>query len=171
MRKFALINVLSFTLVFLFPSCCKKHHDALKNTGKETTTQAGPPVYIYKTRADYSKYVPVILSPDKKSVISYPGVNDVTYKGELAYPTLLANGYLLDNRGISKDVAFLNISYEAFRNMKSTPAPEELYNKILDKDPLTELYYCGSRFQYKDLVAELNALIQQGNFSKFTKEK
>lgn len=42
---------------------------------------APAPVIIYKTAKDYSTYVPVSLSPDNKSIVSYPGVSDVYYQG------------------------------------------------------------------------------------------
>ncbi|MHC1707086.1 MAG: hypothetical protein AB9842_06130 [Bacteroidales bacterium] len=171
MKKIILFPFLIFTIAIIVSSCCKKHHDNISNSKKMTTVQAGPPVYIYKTRADYSKYVPVILSSDKKSIVSFPGIHDLTYKGELAYPTKLNGGYLLDNRGINKDAAFLSITYEEYSLMAKTPTPVELMTKILDTDPFTELYYCGTRFDYKELESELNQLIEKQDFSRFRKEK
>lgn len=168
-------NILSLTLILslftLLPGCCKKHHDSVATPGPTGISNAGPPVYIYKTRADYNKYVPVILSPDKKTLVSYPGIKDIYYKGELAYPTPLNGGFLLDNRGISKDAAFLKLTYEEYSRLNKTPTLDEFMGLILDKDPFTEIYYCGTRYEYSDLVSELNKLIETKNFSKFRKVK
>jgi len=108
------------------------------------------PTFIYKTGHDYFNNVPVTLSADKKTVVAYPGPGDVFYMGKLAYPTRLSGGYLLDNRGINVDVAFLKYTYEEYSQLKTAPSLDELYANIVDKNPLTELYDCGSREQYKD---------------------
>lgn len=108
------------------------------------------PTFIYKTSHDYFNNVPVILSADKKTIVSYPGPGDVFYLGKLAYPARLKKNYLLDNRGINVDVAFLKYTYEEYSHLKVAPSPDELYTMIIDKDPLTELYDCGSREQYTD---------------------
>lgn len=38
---------------------------------------AGPHILVYKTKADYSKLVPVIFSEDKKTVVSYLSASDL----------------------------------------------------------------------------------------------
>ena len=119
-----------------------------------------PPCIIYKTRSDYSKLVPVALSADKSGITSFPDMRDVFINGSYPYPTKLDDGFFLDNRGINPDVAFLDYSYEAYHNLGKTPGVDELMKHILDKNPLTEMYQCGNRAQYKDLPAELNAQIR-----------
>jgi hypothetical protein len=120
---------------------------------------AGPPVIVYQTKADFFDKVPVTLSQDKSEVISYPGVKDIFFNGEFSYPTKLNNGYLLDNRGIDPNSAFLNLSYEEYSKLQTYPTKSELYSLILEKDPFTEMYNCGNKYKYKDLVQELNAMI------------
>ena len=124
-----------------------------------TPTQAGPPVVVYKTTKDYSRNVPVGLSADGTRVVSYPAVSDVC---GLPYPTPLADGYLLDNRGIGRDVAFLSYTYEEYAALPATPSPEELLEKVIDKHPLLEIHFLGNRYQYKDIVRELNERIEAG---------
>ena len=121
---------------------------------------AGPPTIVYKTKAVYFNLVPVILSEDKTDIVNYPSIKDVYYKGELAYPTRLSKGYLMDNRGIGKNVAFLNITYEDYSKLSKTPSKEELKEMILDDEPLTEIYNCGSKFKYKNLIEDINELIE-----------
>lgn len=134
-------------------------------------TEAGPPVIVYKTRENYNDRVPVILSSDKKEIISYPGPTDVFYQGELALPFDLGKGYLLDRRGINENVAFLELSYEEFANLPAPIGPEELYKMIRDKDPLLEMWHCGSAYTYKDLEKDLMQKIESGKFDGCNKLK
>lgn len=121
---------------------------------------ASPKVIIYKMKKDYSHHVPVILSEDKKSLVSYPDPKDVYYNGRLAYPTPLNDGYWLDNRGIGPNVAFLSYTYEEYSNFTDVPDINTLYKKIIDKDPIKEMWAGGQRFSYGgDIINELNDLI------------
>jgi len=122
--------------------------------------KAGPQAIIYKSKNNYNKFVPVSLSDDKSKIVSYPHPKDVFYRGELAYPTELNNGYLLDNRGIDKNVAFLNITYEDYSKLEKVPLLNELFSMILDKDPLIEIYNCGNRYTFKNGISDLNKLIE-----------
>jgi len=119
----------------------------------------GPQTIIYKTRKDYAQFIPVTLSEDKSEIVSYPHPKDVFRNGELAYPTELKNGYLLDNRGIDVNVAFLNVTYEDYSKMEKAPLLEELFSMILDNDPLLDFYYYGNRYTFKNEIADLNKLI------------
>jgi hypothetical protein len=137
----------------------------------EKETVAGPPVIIYKTRSDYYKHVPVILSEDKSMITSFPARSDIMYKGNFAYPTALREGYLLDNRGISENVAFLDYTYEEYSKLAKTPDADELFQHIIDDDPITEMFYCGSRYDFKNLVDELNSKIAANDLEGFKKLK
>lgn len=136
-----------------------------KEKKKETIKVAsmpGPPAIVYKTKTDYFNLVPVILSDDKSKIVSYPAVSDIYRGGKYPYPTKLLNDYLLDNRGISKNVAFLNLTYEEYGKLQKTPTSDELFKKIIDNDPLLEIYKCGIKSDYKNIVKELNQMIREG---------
>lgn len=159
---------------FFLQSC--SNSSKVKNSKKEDIemagkNSAGPPAIIYKTSADYYDKVAVTLSEDKSEIVSYPGIKDVYYKGELAYPTRLNGGFLLDNRGIDATSAFLDISYEDYSKLDKTPAKEELMNRIIDKDPFIEMYHCGSKYKYHDIVNELNTAIDNKSLETFTRLK
>lgn len=124
--------------------------------------QALPHAIVYKMKKDYSKNVPVILSEDKTTIISYPAITDVFFNGKLAYPTNLLDGYLLDNCGINKNVAFLSYTYEEYAALSTTPSIDELYKKIIDKDPLVEIVDCGLRDNYKNGAEDIKKLIEDG---------
>lgn len=126
-----------------------------------------PPVIFYTTVKDYSHFVPVSLSPDKKQIVAYPDIRDVYYQGVLAYPTLLSGGYWLDNRGIDTTTAFLDYTYDAYSRLKQTPTTEELMNHILDNNPILTLYSCSC---YRD-TATLNDMIRRKDYIYCTKVK
>lgn len=174
-RRISSIFLSLFIAIFIMSCSNSKVNKAGQSEPIEEQTavksKAGPKVIIYKTTADYTNNVPVTLSEDKTEITSYPGIKDIFYKGEFAYPTKLNNGYLLDNRGIDQNVAFLNYTYEQYSKLKATPSSIELYSIILDKDPITEMYNCGSKFDFKDLVAELNKAIDENNLTFFQKLK
>lgn len=118
---------------------------------------AAPHVLIYKTKKDYSRYVPVILSDDKKEVISYPDPSDLAAID--MQPVKLQGNYWLDKRGIGTHVAFLKLTYKQYAALKSAPTPDELKGMILDANPLKELCDCGSKYGYNNTKQELNKLI------------
>jgi hypothetical protein len=174
-KLFYLISVVILTSLIISCSNSSKVNHSKKTetdsimTGKRDA--AGPPAIIYKTTTDYYDRVSVTLSVDKTEIVSYPGIKDVYYKGELAYPTKLNDGFLLDNRGIDVNSAFLKMTYEEYSKLDATPSKEELFELIIDKDPFTEMYHCGSKYKYKDLVNELNDLIAGKKLDQFEKLK
>ncbi len=127
---------------------------------------ASPRLFIYKMKKDYSQNVPVTLSADKKTITSYPHPRDVYTNGKLALPTKLDGGYWLDNRGINANVAFLSYTYEEYAALGDAPSLTELYKKIIDKDPIKEMWDCGRRHQFQDPVSELNEAIANGELAK-----
>ena len=131
---------------------------------------ASPRVIVYKMLKDYSRNVPVTLSADKKTIASYPHPRDVYTNGKLAFPTELKNGYWLDNRGINENVAFLSYTYEEYAALTDVPPLDVLYSKIIDNDPLTEMWVCGRRFDYHDLVNDLNEIITNGKMEEIFKK-
>lgn len=149
------------------------------STKKATTTKkaaftsqvgvTGPHVIIYKTRADYFDLVPVTLSPDNKKITGYPSHGDLVQGKNFRTPTRLNKGFLLDNRGINENVAFIDMTYEQY-TMQMRPIPtSELYLMLRDKDPLKEMYDMGKRSDYQDIVKELNALINSGQYKQYKK--
>ena len=44
--------------------------------------------------------------------------------------------------------------------LKKTPTSAELMEKLLEKDPLLEMYQCGKRNEYKDIPGDLDATDQ-----------
>lgn len=174
MKQFNTVIFLSIFTVILF-SCARKVNKETQKTKTDSEmnnkTTAGPPVIIYKTTKDYYQNVPIVLNEDKTSIVSFPDIKDVVRNNALSFPTRLEKGYLLDNRGIGENAAFLTYTYEEYSKLEKTPPQEELFKMILDNDPFTELYFCGSRYDFDDVVTELNAKIVNDQLSSFKKAK
>jgi hypothetical protein len=111
----------------------------------ERIVGALPQLIIYRMKHDYQYMVPVTLNQEKTAIESFPGPGDLYYQGELAIPVELSGGYYLDIKGIGPNTAFLKMSYERYSKWTHTPSAEELYGKILDRDPFLEMYACGVR--------------------------
>lgn len=129
--------------------------------GGNGSVMATRPVTIYKTTKDYSQNVPVIMNADRTEIVSYPDPKDIRESGK---PTQLNNGYLLDNRGIGENVAFLSYTYEEYSKLKTAPSRQQLMNSIIDKNPLTAIVNCGRQSDFSgNLVDALNQYISDKN--------
>ena len=123
------------------------------------TTAANHQTIVYKTTMDFSDYVAVIMNSERTEITSYPAPTDLSIS---SLPTKLKNGYLLDNRGITENVVYLNYSIEVYSKLREAPSLAEMKHNIKEKYPLKELFFCGSRSQLKDEINELNKLIDNG---------
>ena len=128
---------------------------------KVNQKMTGPHILVYKTRADYTNLVPVILSDNKKEIVSYPHPGDVKQGNGYPLPVQLSGGYLLDNRGIGLKVAFLRTTYQEYASLQKVPSIQDLYNNLIDKDPLIELYDCGVRNPGKNQADQINQLVEE----------
>jgi hypothetical protein len=129
------------------------------NIAEAQKKAAGPHLLVYKTRKDYRNHVSVTLSDDKSKVVGYPDPKDIS--GGHVVPAALHKGYLLDNRGIGPNTAFLKLTNKEYGQLPNVPSPGELYKMIVDKDPLAVLCDCGNKYAYKDPVEEINKLIDE----------
>lgn len=101
------------SIMMLFYSCKSTQITQNADLDKEDTVavvnqiESTQPVIVYKTKSDYFNLVPVVLSDDKSKIISYPSPTDINSS---LLPTKLKNGYLIDNKGIQPNVAFLSFT-------------------------------------------------------------
>jgi hypothetical protein len=140
-------------------------------TAKKGHINMGLPAIIYKTRADYSLYVPITLDSSKKEIVSFPGAKDIYHKGEFAYPIPLKKGYWLDNRGVGPNSAFLFVTYEEYPKLGEIPPIGQLMELFKDKDPFLEMYNLGDRNRFKNPIADINKIITNGELNKFPRLK
>jgi hypothetical protein len=116
---------------------------------------------IYKTKGDFSNNIPVIMNSERTRIVWYPTKEDLKYDGKITRPVVLKKGYLLDNNRINENVAYLSFTYEQYFNFKQMPSDSLMMKYLLEKYPLTEMYDCGVRNEYRDLIAEINVLIDR----------
>ena len=162
---------LNLLVLILFCISCSTKKEVVQNDNIKLSEQIlvlEPPVLIYKTKKNYNDLVPVLLS-DGKTIISYPHPKDLIVGNGYPLPTVLHGGYLIDNRGIGKNVAFLSITYEEYTKLKNVPSIEELYKLIIDKDPFIELCNCGTKTNFTNLEKEINYLIANNKLKTICK--
>jgi hypothetical protein len=144
---------------FVLTGCNTSRNVAFTNSETKSVNVVGPLAIVYKTKSDYNNLVPVILSEDKTKIISFPHPSDIKIGDAFTTPTILNDGYLLDNRGIGQNVAFLKYTYEEYANFKTLPSVNDLYESIIDKNPIVEMCNCGVRPNFNDIKSELNFII------------
>jgi hypothetical protein len=158
MRKLFIYSILT---VLLLASC--KTTEKKLGMKTDNINYSIEQAIVYKTIGNFNNLVPVTMNSAKTKITSYPAPLDLMYNGRLAKPTLLKNGYLLDNRGISVNTVFLKFTYEEYSKMTEAPSLETMMNNIAEKYPFSEIYHCGARSQYSDNgVKKLNTLIDTG---------
>jgi hypothetical protein len=162
------------SILFLVLCGCKTNSKMIQPTSEKQNEFApvfasGPPILVYKTKSNYDNLVPVILSDDKLKIISYPHPKDLISGDRYLLPDLLKNGYLLDNKGIGKNVAFLKLTYEEYARLENAPSLNDLYVLIIDKDPLTELCDCGIKSGSNELISQLNKIIEKNKLRTICK--
>jgi hypothetical protein len=152
-----------FILLAISVVACKTGQKTTKTNNMQNEFKPqfvpGPKAVIYKTKVNYNNFVPVALSDSKTEVVSFPAPSDLIINGELQTPLTLHDGYLLDRRGIWKNIAFIKMTYEEYSKLEKVPSPKELFSLIMDKDPLTELIDGGIKSAYTDPVSQINEMI------------
>jgi hypothetical protein len=130
---------------------------SVRGTAKKGAQVRSPKVFVYKLRNDEMyDHVPVSMNNERTAIVSYPAPTDLSVGGVLQLPSRLTDGYLLDNRGITPTVAFLDYTYEEYSRLTETPTASELMEHIADISPLLTWRYMGRRSDYTDIVAQIN---------------
>lgn len=164
MKTIILTRIIAIAIIIILIPSCRTNRGLTQTSSSDmqnisTSRQAGPPVIVYKTTRDFSKNVAVTMNQSRTQIVSYPDPSDV---GDFSRPTPLKNGYLLDNRGINENVAFLRYTYDEYSRLPSLPSMSELLAAVIEKYPLAEMIRCGTRYQYKNIVEEISVLIDSG---------
>lgn len=125
---------LSFTIVALtiLFSSCKPLSDSTASSVAPVTSRFVPNAVIYKTKMDYSQYVPVNLDATKSRIVSYPHPTDLTKNST---PLKLINDWWLDRRGITINSVFTSFTYDDYSKLSKAPNIRILQERIIDDDP------------------------------------
>lgn len=91
--------------------------------------QVMPPAIVYQVSGGEAgiDLVPITLTADGKSVLSYPAPSDLN---EGQTPIELGDGWWLDRRGIGPNSVFTTYTYEQYEAMKQAPSVSELMDHI-----------------------------------------
>ncbi|MBR6757578.1 MAG: hypothetical protein IKM35_03800 [Bacteroidaceae bacterium] len=147
--KHSILIIAAMTAIMTMNSCQSSKDNAATQTSNEekaiertvdNSQRAMPRVIVYKTKADYSNHVPVNMNDNKSEIASYPDPVDVK---PVKHPTQLQDGYLLDNFGIGRNVAYLDYTYEEYAALPQVPDMATLMQHIIELNPLTEYYISG----------------------------
>lgn len=129
--------------------------------GQKVNQNALPKAVIYKTNRNVDAHVAVILTPDRKGLVSFPAPSDV---GAFSTPLHLADGWLLDRRGgIGPNTAFLTYTYSEYAALAETPSSDSIISMLMPEATVTEAYRLD--MPLNDALADtaaVNRLIAQG---------
>ena len=143
-------------MVLFMTACCSQKKQSLESVN---LVLAVPDVVVYKTINDYSNNVPVIMDSERTRIVRYPAPTDLRRGNGYAKPIQLEDGYLLDCYGITKNVVFLDYTFEQYANFLQAPTLDDMMLHIVDKYPLVELWNCGKCSQYKT-IEDVNIIVK-----------
>lgn len=95
-----------------------------------------PKAIIYTMNGDWSQYVPVTLSEDGKTLLSFPAPSDIT---DRQTPVNVGDGYWLDRRGIGPNTVFTRWTYAEYSVLPKAPSPDEIMSNIIPGARITEI--------------------------------
>lgn len=101
------------------------------------TQSALPRAVVYKMNGDYADNVPVIVSADGESIVSYPAPTDLTTEST---PIPVTHGYLLDRRGVNANTRFLKLTYDEYRALPQPPSIEQLKADIIPDARIIDIH-------------------------------
>lgn len=102
------------------------------------TVAKQPKAIVYRTSVPCPDLVPVQLSADGTSLISYPAPGDISEAHST--PLQLDGGWWLDRRGIGPGTAFTTYTYAEYSAMAQAPSQSEILAHIDRKAYITDMY-------------------------------
>ena len=156
-----IMRVLYLVVAVLALMGCKTADNAapVASTPARPATATAPDAIVYRTSGDYDALVPVTLD-SRGEIASYPAVSDIKHSRR---PLALAEGYLLDRRGIGVGVAFTSYTYEQYAALDATPSREQLRASIVARSPLRAMYRLPMSVADAEAdTAAVNAIIRAG---------
>ena len=142
--------VVSILVSFLVISC---------NSGEDQDRT----IHVYKPKNDYSSYVPVQLSQDKKTITSIPGRLDPDG------PQKLIEGFFLGNT-MGVNTGYLSLTIEEYNSYDPLLGIDSLYKYLMDVDPFLEYYISENialRNEYGIDTVFINELIREDRLTDY----
>lgn len=144
---------ITLIVLALFVTMCHSSQQVLPVANQQA------PLIVYKTTKDYTKNIPITLNDTKDQITSYPAITDITKNCEFKVPTPLDKGFLLDNFGLSANSVYTSYTFEEYAKLEKEPTIQELMNRIIDDQPIIEMYNCGKRSEF-ETTKEVNYFIK-----------
>lgn len=105
------------------------------DTWKTPNTAALPKAQIYKMSGDYRLNVPITLGANGE-ITSFPAPSDIDPD---RLPIIVADGYLLDRRGVSDNSVFTRYTYEEYSKLPQVPTLQQLKASIIPGARVTKV--------------------------------
>lgn len=121
-----------------------------------TSSYVIPKARIYRTSLPSDSLVPITLNPKSNFVTSYPAPSDLT-----SPPVHLADGWLLDRRGIGPNTVFTRYTYADYRALPAAPDASTLAKAIVPDVRVTEIVELPLTFS-EATPAKADSLIKAG---------
>ncbi len=119
-----------------------------------------PMAIVYKTNGNFNDNVPITLSANRKEIISFPAPSDISVSSA---PIQLAEGYLLDRRGIGENTAFTQYTYESYSALKQAPSLKLLNESIIRGAEVVEIVRLPMTFtEAINDTTRCNSIIRNG---------
>lgn len=94
-----------------------------------------PKALLYKTSGRYLNNVPVQMTADG-NLISFPAPTDIPSD---ATPLQLADGWLLSRVGVGPRSVFTRWTFDEYRALPQTPAPQEIIKAVIPGSAVTAI--------------------------------
>lgn len=166
------MRIIAIIAVFALLSSCSTSKTGNNNSNTlnfQPNFAPGPPTIVYKTIEDVNDLVPVLLNEEKTRIISYPSKNDIKTGVNYKTPTVLKQGWLLDEKGINQNVAFLSLNYIEYSKLDSLPSIDSMFKLIVNFNPIDKMCNCGNRISIPNPIEQLNELIESDRIEKVCK--
>ncbi len=119
-----------------------------------------PKAVVYRTNGQFADNVPITMSANRKEIVSFPAPSDITPGSA---PLQLADGYLLDRRGVGINSAFTRYTYAEYGALEAAPSLSRLRQMVIPGAIVTELVRLP--FPLATALADtarVNRIIRQG---------
>ncbi len=154
---------ITLLLLILFTACNSlKQNSTIINFTPDYSP--GTHIIIYKTKKDYSQNLPVLYDEKKQKITKLFSNKELMANGNILYPIPLQKGYWLDRIGIDTTVAYVSFSIQKYTQSMMPITANMLKSKIIDKNPLLEMYDCGKI--KGDTIKIINEIIKNGMLKK-----
>lgn len=117
-----------------------------------------PRAVIYRTNGPYTNNVPISVGPSGQ-LVSYPAPSDLRHTSPIA----LADGWLLDRRGVGENTRFTTYTYAQYEALPSAPPIDSLLAAVIPGARVSQAYSLPmSNGEAASDTAAVNTLIREG---------